>query len=132
VRQVLLNLASNAVKFTEQGEVRIVLERCGEDRVALRVSDTGQGIAPADQESVFAEFVQVGPRQKRAEGTGLGLAISRRLAHLLGGTLTLKSEVGRGSTFSLVVPVAGPPTADPVSAGDTTTTAASARDGVTA
>ena len=111
VRQVLLNLASNAVKFTERGEVRIAIERCGDGQVALRVQDTGMGIAPADRESVFDEFVQVGPRQKKLEGTGLGLAISRRLARLLGGELTLASEPGRGSTFSLLLPASGPPAA---------------------
>jgi PAS domain S-box-containing protein len=116
VRQVLLNLASNAVKFTERGEVRIVVEPCADGRVALRVSDTGPGIAPADQENVFAEFVQVGPRQKRLEGTGLGLAISRRLARLLGGELSLRSELGKGSTFSLLLPAAGPPTVAPPAA----------------
>ena len=109
VRQVLLNLASNAVKFTERGEVGIVVERCDEGRIALRVRDTGPGIAPPDQENVFAEFVQVGPRQKRLEGTGLGLAISRRLARLLGGELSLESELGKGSTFSLLLPTSGPP-----------------------
>jgi PAS domain S-box-containing protein len=112
VRQVLLNLASNAVKFTERGEVRIVVEPCLDGRVALRVRDTGVGIAPGDRERVFAEFVQVGPRDRKTEGTGLGLAISRRLARLLGGELTLESEVGKGSTFSLVLPADGPPRAE--------------------
>ena len=109
VRQVLLNLVSNAVKFTERGEVRIVVEPVADDRVALHVRDTGAGIEPTQQEHIFAEFVQVGPRQKKQEGTGLGLAISQRLARLLGGALAVKSEVGQGSTFTLSLPTSGPP-----------------------
>jgi signal transduction histidine kinase len=101
VRQIVLNLASNAVKFTERGEVSLTVAPHEGDRVAVRVTDTGPGIGAADQEHVFAEFVQVG---NRSDGTGLGLAISRRLADLLGGSLTLTSEVGRGSTFELTLP----------------------------
>jgi signal transduction histidine kinase len=104
VRQIVLNLASNAVKFTERGGVTVTLERHGADAVAVRVADTGVGIAGADLERVFDEFVQVGAA--RGGGTGLGLAISRRLARLLGGDLTVRSAPARGSCFTLTLPAA--------------------------
>ena len=105
VRQIVLNLVSNAVKFTEFGEVRITIERCGSDTIAVRVIDTGVGIAGEDLERVFDEFVQVGAAHG---GTGLGLAISRRLARLLGGELTVRSTPARGSSFTLTLPIASP------------------------
>ena len=107
--QVMRNLISNALKFTEKGEVR-VSAACGADGITrLAVRDTGIGIAPEDHERVFEEFEQVlGPQQARVGGTGLGLPISRRIATLLGGTLTLKSEQGKGSTFTLSLPVIHP------------------------
>jgi signal transduction histidine kinase len=105
VRQIVLNLASNAVKFTEVGEVRVTIERWGSDAVAVRVIDTGIGIDSEDLEQVFDEFVQVGAAHG---GTGLGLAISRRLARLLGGDLTVHSAPARGSSFTLKLPIAPP------------------------
>ena len=103
--QILRNLVSNALKFTERGSVRVVAAPVGEDRVAFMVQDTGVGIAPEDQVHVFDEFVQVqGPLQERVRGTGLGLPLSRGLATLLGGTLTLSSEAGRGSLFTVTIP----------------------------
>jgi signal transduction histidine kinase len=104
VRQIVLNLVANAVKFTERGGVTVSLES-HPSRVAVHVADTGIGIAAADQERVFDEFVQVGARQG---GAGLGLAISRRLARLLSADLTLRSEPGRGSCFTLTLPAGGP------------------------
>ena len=103
--QVLRNLLSNACKFTERGEVTLDISSVG-DRVRFAVTDTGIGI-PADQaERVFEAFHQVdGSVARRHGGTGLGLAISRDLAALLGGTLELDSEVGRGSTFALTIPI---------------------------
>jgi signal transduction histidine kinase len=103
VRQVLLNLFSNAVKFTERGGVTVALELRPprEKGVAVHVVDTGVGIAAEDQERVFDEFVQVGAGHG---GTGLGLAISRRLARLLGGDLTQRSAAGHGSCFTLTLP----------------------------
>jgi signal transduction histidine kinase len=106
VTQILRNLISNALKFTERGEVRVTArfdEQRG--RVDLSVRDTGIGIAPADCERIFDEFSQVETRiQKRVKGTGLGLPLSRSLAALLGGELTVESVVGQGSIFTLSIP----------------------------
>lgn len=105
IAQVLRNLVSNALKFTERGEVRVKAWREGGAAV-FEVSDTGVGIAPGDLERVFEEFFQVeGDRQRRLRGTGLGLSLSRHLAERLGGTLTAASELGRGSVFTLRVPL---------------------------
>jgi len=103
VRQIALNLLSNAVKFTDEGEVTMELERVGAC-AEVRVADTGPGIAPEDRERVFDEFEQTASAASRG-GTGLGLAISKRLAALLGGTLSLTSRVGEGSTFTLRLPL---------------------------
>jgi signal transduction histidine kinase/CheY-like chemotaxis protein len=106
VGQILRNLISNALKFTERGEVRVTATFDGETRqCSLEVADTGIGIAPDDHEVVFQEFSQVANMlQYRAKGTGLGLPLSRRLAELLGGSLTLRSTPGQGSTFTLCIP----------------------------
>jgi signal transduction histidine kinase len=108
VRQIVLNLAANAIKFTERGGVTVALE-AHRSHVAVHVADTGVGIAREDQAQVFDEFVQVGAARGGAHGgVGLGLAISRRLARLLGGDLTLRSEPGRGSCFTLTLPAESP------------------------
>ncbi|HEX2190525.1 MAG TPA: ATP-binding protein [Longimicrobiaceae bacterium] len=109
VRQILINLAGNAVKFTERGEVRIRVEpRDGE--VVLAVADTGPGIAPRDRARLFRPFEQLQSGFSRAhEGTGLGLYLSGRYAALIGGRIEVESEPGRGSVFSLVLPRSGPP-----------------------
>jgi len=105
VAQILRNLVANALKFTEHGHVRVSAMPLGDGRVVFTVQDTGIGIAPEDQPRVFEEFAQVsGPLQQRTRGSGLGLPLSRGLAVLLGGTLTLTSEVGRGSLFTLTIP----------------------------
>ncbi|WP_428566320.1 MAG: PAS domain-containing protein [Solidesulfovibrio sp. DCME] len=115
LRQVLRNLVNNAVKYTEQGGVTLRAERLGEapsaepggGRVTLRLSvaDTGVGIAPQQQETIFDSFTQVDTGlTKRQAGTGLGLAICRRLAGLMGGEVHLRSTPGRGSTFWLDCP----------------------------
>jgi signal transduction histidine kinase len=125
LRQILVNLVGNAIKFTERGAVRIALRHeyavpsgaapvDGSARprprrwwVTVAVCDTGIGIAPTDHARVFDEFeqVNVGARgDSMRQGTGLGLPISRRLAHLMGGTITLESEPGKGSTFTLWLP----------------------------
>jgi GAF domain-containing protein len=105
VKQVLLNLVSNALKFTPEGgqiDVRAVLNT---DVAEVSVTDTGIGIAPDDQEAVFEEFRQVGGAEKKAEGTGLGLALSRKFIELHGGRIWVKSQVGAGSTFTFTLPV---------------------------
>ena len=107
VSQVLRNLLSNALKFTERGEVRVRarVDPAG-TQITFTVSDTGIGIAAQDQARIFEEFAQLEHRlQRQVQGTGLGLPLSRRLAELLGGTLTVASEPGHGSTFSLTIPV---------------------------
>lgn len=107
--QILRNFVSNAIKFTELGEIRVVASRQDETLIRFDVIDTGIGIAPADQARIFDDFVQVdGPIQRRVRGTGLGLPLTRKLAVLLGGTVEVSSEVGTGSTFSVVVPCIHP------------------------
>ncbi len=105
VSQILRNFISNALKFTESGEVRISAERRG-DAVVFRVADTGIGIAPEDQERIFQEFTQIeSPVQRRVRGTGLGLPLCRKLAELLGGRVVIESALGRGTTFTAEIPV---------------------------
>lgn len=108
--QVLRNLITNALKFTEKGEVRVTAERCEpEGIVRFRVSDTGIGIKPEDIERIFEEFTQVeGHLQRPGRGTGLGLPLSRRLAELLGGVILVESSVGRGSVFTVEIPTVHP------------------------
>ena len=105
VKQVLLNLLSNALKFTpEGGQIEVRAEK-QDGAVEISVRDTGVGIAPEDQEAVFEEFRQVGTASKKVEGTGLGLAISRKFIELHGGTIWVKSQVGAGSTFTFTLPL---------------------------
>jgi signal transduction histidine kinase/CheY-like chemotaxis protein len=111
VSQILRNFVSNALKFTERGEVRVsaVLTPSG-DAVEFRVADTGIGIAPEDRERIFQEFSQVEhPLQHRVRGTGLGLPLCRRLAALLGGEVRVESALGLGSTFTVVIPTVHAP-----------------------
>src|SRR5262249_54770963 len=106
LKQILLNLLSNAIKFTPRGEVRITAARApGREEVAIAVADSGVGIAPEDQERVFDPFQQAEAAPAREHGSGLGLAICRRLASVLGGRISLESEVGRGSTFTVILPL---------------------------
>lgn len=112
VAQILRNFVSNALKFTEQGEVRVTA--VSSDRtVTFSVSDTGIGIAPEDQERIFEDFVQIESKlQKRVKGTGLGLPLSRKLTELLGGTVAVQSQLGQGSTFSATIPIVHPQVSD--------------------
>src|SRR2546428_593922 len=109
VKQILLNLLSNALKFTHHGGVTISARRIQKERaVTLSVSDTGIGIASIDQGRIFEDFRQLDNSPTRAYGgTGLGLSICRRLAQMLEGTITLRSQVGKGSVFTLVLPTKG-------------------------
>ncbi|HEX6095260.1 MAG TPA: ATP-binding protein [Thermoanaerobaculia bacterium] len=105
VSQILRNFISNALKFTEAGEVRVSAERAG-DAIRFSVADTGIGIAPEDQERIFEEFTQVSnPLQRMQKGTGLGLPLTRKLASLLGGSVGVRSTPGLGSTFWAEIPI---------------------------
>ncbi|MFF3634606.1 HAMP domain-containing protein [Streptomyces sp. NPDC002250] len=118
LRQILRNLLSNAVKFTEQGSVELRIEPAPDDEVpegvvrggtivAFRVKDTGIGIAEQQRETIFGAFQQAdGTTSRKYGGTGLGLSITREIAHLLGGAVTVASTPGKGSTFTLFLPVA--------------------------
>src|SRR5438270_2010307 len=106
VSQVLRNFISNALKFTEEGEIRVTAryDRLV-DSVEFAVADTGIGIAPQDQGEIFREFSQLENRlQHRVRGTGLGLPLTKKLVELLGGKVTLESEIGTGSTFRATFP----------------------------
>ncbi len=108
IRQVLLNLVGNAIKFTERGGVTIIVERGnGVDGVRFLVCDTGIGIAPDEQERIFREFEQADTASPRKfGGTGLGLAISQRIIERMGGRIGVYSTLGAGSTFHVTVPLA--------------------------
>jgi signal transduction histidine kinase len=109
VRQILLNLLSNAVKFTPEGGRVSVTAVPANGMVEVSVTDTGIGIAPEDQEAIFEEFRQAGSDYARKrEGTGLGLTLARKFVELHGGRIWVKSEVGKGSTFTFTLPVKGP------------------------
>ncbi|KAB8320481.1 response regulator [Tolypothrix campylonemoides VB511288] len=104
VAQILRNFISNALKYTEHGEVRVAAVMAG-NTVTFSVADTGIGIAPQDQQRIFEDFVQIESKlQKKVKGTGLGLPLSRKLAELLGGRVWIKSQLGKGSTFFASIP----------------------------
>jgi signal transduction histidine kinase len=106
VKQIVLNLLSNAVKFTPDGGRVEVEAHMNNASAEISVKDTGTGIAPEDQETLFEEFRQVGgDRAHKREGTGLGLALTRRFVELHGGKIWLKSAPGKGSTFSFTIPL---------------------------
>jgi signal transduction histidine kinase len=106
LRQVLLNLLGNAVKYTNQGEVRLEVTKPDDRRVLMRVRDTGMGIAPEHLPKIFDPFWQVDPTQRsRDGGTGLGLSVVQRLVRLLSGEISVESVLGGGTTFTVVLPV---------------------------
>jgi predicted ATPase/signal transduction histidine kinase len=105
VRQVLLNLVGNAVKFTGEGVVAVRVALSSAEVLCVSVRDTGPGIADGQLASVFAPFEQAGSQEQRAKGTGLGLAISSRIARQMGGALRVESVVGEGSTFFFEMPL---------------------------
>ena len=106
LEQILKNLLSNAFKFTEAGGVRLAITPSGTDNLAFAVTDSGIGISPEQQEGIFEAFRQAdGTISRKYGGTGLGLSISRELARLLGGAITLKSQPGEGSTFTVTIPL---------------------------
>jgi PAS domain S-box-containing protein len=112
IRQVLINVLGNAIKFTDSGEVSLGVETVGGD-VLFRVADTGLGIAPEHLESIFEPFWQAhGGSTRTAGGTGLGLSVTRRLARLMGGDVVASSEAGRGSTFVVRLPLRAPVSVD--------------------
>ena len=108
LRQILLNLFSNACKFTKQGQVTLRARRVladGRDWIDLAVADTGIGMTAEQQGKLFEEFVQVdASTARRFGGTGLGLAITRKLARMMGGDVTVTSEPGKGSAFTVRLP----------------------------
>ncbi|MYM24983.1 histidine kinase [Duganella sp. FT135W] len=107
--QILRNFISNALKFTEQGQVLVEMQDVLDGRVTFAVTDSGIGISPDNQQLIFEEFSQVAhPLQRRAKGTGLGLPLCRKLATLLGGEVDVRSAEGEGSTFYLRLPATAP------------------------
>ncbi len=104
VRQIVTNLVGNAIKFTEHGEVVVEIGRDG-PLATLTVRDTGPGISPQERAVIFEEYKQTEAERGRRRGTGLGLAIARRLVAMQGGAIKLESELGRGSSFKILLPV---------------------------
>ena len=107
LRQILLNLLSNACKFTKQGEVKLSVRKVsgGRNWILFAVADTGIGMTPEQQAKLFEEFSQVdSSTARRYGGTGLGLAITRKLARMMGGDVTVTSEPGKGSAFTVRLP----------------------------
>jgi signal transduction histidine kinase len=107
LRQVITNIVSNAVKFTDKGAIEVGV-RPVDRAIEISVKDTGPGIPPESLPKLFKEFVQLGSLKQRAHGTGLGLAICKRLVDAHGGEVRAESTVGQGSTFFITVPIAGP------------------------
>ena len=108
LRQIVFNLVGNAIKFTEHGSVRLALstgESGGARTTEIRIDDSGIGIPLAEQDQLFGAFARVNSACPGApEGTGLGLHLSQKLAELLGGRITFRSESGKGSSFALILP----------------------------
>jgi len=119
LRQVLINLVGNAVKFTAQGGIRVEIRRAAGDSLQFAVEDTGIGIAPGKREAIFDAFTQAdGSHTRRFGGSGLGLTITRRLVELMGGKLQVDSEPGKGSRFFFELPMPAVPEPDAVAPGN--------------
>lgn len=119
IEQLLLNLLNNAIKFTEEGSISLTAAPLGNSIIQFKVTDTGIGIRPADLASLFQPFRQLDSSITRQhEGTGLGLAICKRLAHLLGGNISVSSEWKKGTTFTVVLPTELAPNHEPTSHSD--------------
>jgi PAS domain S-box-containing protein len=119
LRQVLLNLLANAVKFTDRGQVTLKVRTVSATRLRFDIQDTGIGIGPDQLKNLFHPFEQAGSAQQRAGGTGLGLAISRQLVRMMGDDIRVESQLGQGSTFwfELEAPVVAPQWEPPVTEG---------------
>jgi signal transduction histidine kinase len=115
LRIIMQNLLANAAKFTKEGHIRLSAEVVEGTRVAIRVSDTGPGIAREHQEIIFDTFHQLRPSDPEAKGVGLGLALARRFARMMGGDVTVDSTPGRGTVFTVLLP-ATPPARVPLEA----------------
>jgi signal transduction histidine kinase/CheY-like chemotaxis protein len=123
LRQVLTNLAGNAVKFTDAGGIGVIAERAGDAHIQFKVLDTGPGVPPDRRAAIFEDFEQGdGSNARRYEGTGLGLAISRRIVSLMGGDLTLSDNEGGGAAFAFCVPLPEAPQARPPIAAEAAST----------
>jgi signal transduction histidine kinase/CheY-like chemotaxis protein len=106
VSQILRNFISNALKFTERGEVRVAAELSANQEIRFSVTDTGIGIAPQYHDAIFQDFIQIDhPIQRQVKGTGLGLPLTKKLAAFLGGRVEVRSQQGIGSTFTAVIPL---------------------------
>lgn len=105
LRQIVSNLLSNAVKFTHEGRIVLIVKlSILNSQLTITVSDSGVGIPEEEQEKIFGEFARLSGTEKE-EGFGLGLSITRKLIELMGGTLSLKSVPGKGSDFTIVLPL---------------------------
>jgi signal transduction histidine kinase len=117
--QVLMNLVSNAIKFSPEDSDVVISAKVAADTITLAVTDRGIGIAPEDQARIFESFMQVdNSHTRKVGGTGLGLSITKKIVELMHGTLTVRSAMGQGSTFEVVVPRRQP--ASPASPSTTT------------
>ncbi|MGF1479326.1 MAG: sensor histidine kinase [Cyanophyceae cyanobacterium] len=108
LRQIVTNLVSNAIRYTDSGTVRVICQRCDDEGWQLVVSDTGVGITPEDQLKIFKPYFRVQQDHHSLDGTGLGLAIVAELVNLLQGKIYVVSQVGKGSTFTVTFPLSAP------------------------
>jgi signal transduction histidine kinase len=105
VKRIVINLVSNAIKFTESGQIMVQVKEIGKTKIAIAVSDTGVGVAPEDRDKIFEAFRQADQSFTRQHsGTGLGLAITNSLIKMMGGKISLDSTLGQGSTFTVEIP----------------------------